>query len=132
MWLDMPETAGEWLVWLCGLHSLGLAVFHMFFWKWFGWPATLRQTNVATRAVTQILNLRLIYMFLGVAVLCFFLPDELLHTRLGQVFLGGMVLFWIGRLIEQFVFLRINRPQVHALSVLFLLGAVLFAAPFFV
>lgn len=132
MWPEWPATAGEWLVWLCGVHSLGFAVFHMFFWKWFNWPAALRQSNVATRAVTQILNLRLIYVLLGVAALCFFLPDELLHTRLGQVFLGGMALFWVGRLIEQFVFLRINRPQVHALSVMFTLGAVLFAAPLLV
>lgn len=118
-----------WLLWLCGMHSLGFALFHMGFWKWFGWPATLRTTGAATRAVTQILNLRLIYVFLGVAGLCFFFPDELVHTRLGRVVMAGMSLFWVGRLIEQFVFLRINRWPVHALSVSFALGAVLFAAP---
>lgn len=120
---------GEILVYLCGLHSLGFAIFHARFWKLFDWPDTLRQTNVATRAVTQILNLRMIYVFLGIAGLCFFLPNDLLHTRLGHAVLAGMSLFWIGRTIEQFVFLRINRPMVHALTVMFIVGAVLFGLP---
>lgn len=120
---------GETLIYLCGIHSLGFAAFHLAFWKLFGWPAALRKTNVATRAVTQILNLRLIYVFLGVAVLCFRLPHELLVTRLGHALLAGMALFWIGRLVEQFVFLRCNKPLVHALTALFALGAVLFALP---
>ena len=120
---------GELLVWLCGAHSLGFAVFHMYFWKLFGWPGTLRPAGIATRAVAQILNLRLIYVLLGVAALCFFLPGELLHTRLGHVLLGGMALFWVGRVVEQFVFLRIDTPLVHVLTALFALGALLFAAP---
>lgn len=120
---------GEALVYLCGAHSLGFAVFHLAFWQLFGWPATLQSTGVATRAVTQILNLRLIYVFLGVAVLCFAMPRELLDTRLGHALLAGMSLFWVGRLIEQFVFLRYNTLPVHVLTALFVLGAVLFALP---
>lgn len=120
---------GEILIYLCGIHSLGFAVFHLAFWKLFDWPTALRQTNVATRAVTQILNLRLIYVFLGVAALCFVLPQELLGTRLGHVLLAGMALFWLGRLIEQFVFLRYNKLLLHILTALFALGAVLFALP---
>lgn len=109
---------------LCGLHSLGFALFHLAFWKLFDWPQALRQTNPATRAVTQILNLRLIYVFLGVAALCLWLPQDLLDTRLGHALLAGMSLFWIGRTIEQFAFLRVNHPLVHALTALFVLGAV--------
>lgn len=120
---------GEGWIYLCGVHSLGFAVFHMAFWKLFDWPIALRSTNVATRAVTQILNLRLIYVFLGVAALCFFLPWELQHTRLGRVLLAGMALFWVGRMVEQWVFLRYNRAVVHVLTALFALGAVLFALP---
>jgi hypothetical protein len=39
------------------------------------------------------------------------------------------LLFWVGRLVEQFVFPRINTPLVHVPTVLFALGALLFAAP---
>ncbi|EIM01482.1 hypothetical protein RHOFW104T7_08220 [Rhodanobacter thiooxydans] len=120
---------GETRIYLCGAHSLAFAAFHLAFWKLFDWPAALRQTDVATRAVTQILNLRLIYVFLGVAALCFWLPGELLATRLGHALLAGMALFWLGRLVEQFVFLRHNKLLLRVLTGLFVLGAVPFALP---
>lgn len=116
-------------VWLGGVHSLAFAIFHAGFWKLFGWRQTLRTATVADRAILQILNLRLIYVLLGVGVLCLAFTDDLLHTGLGRALLLGMSLFWVGRTIEQFVFLRINRPFVHVLTVLFVIGALLFAAP---
>lgn len=121
-------TATTWIL-LGGLHSLAFAVFHMAFWKLFRWPQTLAGTTVANRAIVQILNLRLIYIALGIAVLCFAFTDELRTTALGRAVLLGMSLFWVGRTIEQFVFLRINRAVVHVLTALFVLGAVIFAMP---
>ena len=104
---------------LCALHSFGFAAFHLAFWKLFGWK----------RELVQILNLRLVYVFLGVGTLCLLFPAELRGTALGRALLWFMVVFWIGRTVEQFVFLRINRPLVHAPTALFVLGAVLFALP---
>ncbi len=121
-------TATSWIH-FAGLHSLGFAVFHLAFWRIFRWRDTLRTATVADRAILQILNLRLIYVFLGIAALCFLFADELHGTALGRAMLLGMSLFWVGRTIEQFVFLRINRPMVHALTALFVLGAALFAVP---
>lgn len=117
------------VVWLGGVHSLAFALFHLAFWRLFDWPRDLRGSSVATRAVTQILNLRLTYVFFAVAAACFFLTDDLLDTRLGRCVLGAMALFWLGRLIEQFVFLRYNTMTLHVLSALFVLGAGLFALP---
>lgn len=117
------------VVWLGGVHSLAFALFHLAFWRLFDWPRDLRGSSVATRAVTQILNLRLTYVFFAVAAACFFLTDELLGTRLGRCVLGAMSVFWVGRLIEQFVFLRYNTMTLHVLSALFVLGAGLFALP---
>lgn len=122
----MSETA---ILALCGVHSVGFAVFHLAFWRLFRWREDLASTSRATRAIVQILNLRLIYVFLGVAALCFLLPQELTGTRLGRWLLAGMSLFWVGRLVEQFVFLRIHHWLVHVLSALFAVGAVLFAWP---
>lgn len=68
-------------------------------------------------------------MFAMVAALCFAFPVELHSTPLGRAVLGGMALFWAGRTVEQFVFLRINRPAMHLLTAAFVLGAVLFAWP---
>lgn len=117
------------VVWLGGVHSLAFALFHLAFWRLLDWPRDLRGASVATRAVAQILNLRLTYVFLAVAAACFFLTDDLLGTRLGRCLLGAMALFWLGRLIEQAVFLRFNNRMLHVLSALFALGAVLFAWP---
>ena len=119
------------LIVLCGLHSLGFALFHLAFWKLFDWPQSLQAAGVANRAIIQIANLRLVYLFLGVAVLCFLFPQELAGTRLGRALLLGMSGFWIGRSIEQLVFLRINAAALHALTASFVLGAGLFALPLF-
>jgi hypothetical protein len=119
------------LIRLAGLHSFAFALFHMGFWKLFRWDRELAKVDLATRAVTQILNLRLIYVLLGMGVLCFLFTRELHTTPLGRGLLVFMSLFWIGRTIEQFVFLRINRPLVHLLTALFVIGAVLFALPLF-
>jgi hypothetical protein len=116
------------IVFLCGWYSLGLALFHLSFWKIFGWREELKKASIATRAMLQIFNLRLIYLFLLVAYLCFEFPEDLYRTPLGRAFLGGMCLFWVGRLIEQFVFLRYRHMLIHTLSVVFLIGAALFAA----
>lgn len=121
-------SAHTW-IWLGGLHSLAFAAFHLAFWKLFRWRHTLKTATVADRAILQILNLRLIYVLLGVAALCFFYTDELQGSALGHAVLTGMSLFWVGRTIEQFVFLRINRPLVRVLTALFVVGAVVFAMP---
>ena len=119
----------ELLLVLCALHSGFFAVLHLAFWKLFDWRRALPQMRLSERAILQVLNLRLIYVFLGIGILCLCFPTELVGTALGRVLMLGMAGFWLGRLIEQFVFLRVNHAGVHALSLLFALGVVLFAWP---
>jgi hypothetical protein len=114
---------------LCAAHSFALAVFHLGFWRLFRWREELPRMSPANCAILPILNLRLIYLFLGVGTLCLAFPRELVQTALGRAILLGMAGFWLGRLVEQFVFLRVNRALVHALSLVFALGALLFAWP---
>ena len=117
------------IVLAAGVHSVAFALFHLAFWRLLRWRDTLQRATPVDRAVIQILNLRLTYVFAMVAVLCFAFPVELHSTPLGRAVLGGMALFWAGRTVEQFVFLRINRPAMHLLTAAFVLGAVLFAWP---
>ncbi|MBD2704659.1 hypothetical protein IC229_28740 [Spirosoma sp. BT702] len=121
--------SGTVMVYLCGVHSLGFAIFHAFFWRIFDWKNDLKTSSVSTRAIIQISNLRLIHVFLLSTVLCFWLPDELLSTKIGQVFLAGMALFWLGRTLEQFILLPYNQLFIHVLTALFALGALLFTLP---
>ena len=67
--------------------------------------------------------------FLLVAAICFIFPQELASTSLGKFFMIGMSLFWLGRTIEQFVFVRIKHPIVEVLTYIFILGAIMFAVP---
>jgi hypothetical protein len=114
---------------LCGLHSFGFAAFHIAFWALFRWPKTLASTTLANRAILQIANVQLIWVFLCIGGLCLCFSDALIHTALGRAVMLGMSGFWLLRLIQQFVFLRVDHPLVHVLSILFALGAVLFALP---
>jgi hypothetical protein len=117
------------LLMLCAAHCFVLAAFHAAFWKLFGWPQALAGGSIGNRVVPQILNLRLIYVFLGIGALCIAFPQELVSTALGRALMLGMAGFWLGRLIEQFVFLRYRRVAIHVLSAMFALGVVLFAWP---
>ena len=120
------------LLFLCAAHSFGFALFHLGFWRMFDWSRTLQATTLPNRAILQIANVQLVWVFAGVGLLCLLFPDELAGTPLGRALLGGMAAFWLIRLAGQWIWLRVNRPLVHALSVLFALGALLFAAPLFV
>ena len=119
----------EMMILLCGIHSLGFALFHTQFWRLFNWKEDLNKLLPANRAIMQIQNLRLIYIFLVMAALCFIFPDELLNTTIGHFFLGAMSFFWLFRAIEQFIFLPINHKLIHLLTYLFILGAIIWAVP---
>lgn len=117
------------LVYSCGGYNLLFAGFHLLFWQLFGWPQELAKLHPANRAIMQILNLRLIYVFLLFGAVCLRYPTHLLGTPLGRFVLAGMAGFWLGRFLEQLVLLRLQAWQVHLLTVLFALGVVLHGLP---
>ncbi len=117
------------IIYCCGIYSLALAVFHILFWKIFDWENNLEKLSVANRAIIQILNSRLIYFFLFIAFLCFAYPLELTGTTLGKVILAGISIFWLGRTVEQFIFLKNHNRFIHILTFVFILGTILFMLP---
>jgi hypothetical protein len=48
---------------VAGLLVLAFAVFHMFFWRLFGWPERLEPSGGLNSAITQTLNVMLTYVF---------------------------------------------------------------------
>lgn len=117
------------IIYLCGLHSMLFAIFHASFWKIFKWSSSLRTIGKENRAIIQISNLRLIYLFLFTAFLCFVFTEDLYNTPLGRAFMIGMSVFWTGRTLEQFIFLRINHWLVHTLTIFFIAGIIIFLLP---
>ncbi|PBJ82935.1 hypothetical protein CMZ84_10215 [Lysobacteraceae bacterium NML93-0399] len=121
-------TDPNWLILACALHSAAFAVFHLGFWRLFDWPRTLQATTHANRAIVQIANAQLVYVFAAIALLCVTMPETLSGSYLGRAVLGGVAGFWWLRLVLQGVWLRVHHPLVHGLSVAFLVGALLFTA----
>jgi len=119
------------IVYLCGFYSLAFAVFHIGFWKLFKWDKDLKRMRFPNGGIMQILNVQIIYFFLFVSLLCFAFPVELLNTQLGNVFLLGCSLFWLIRTVQQFIFLKSNSKVIHSLTVIFIIGTVLYALPVF-
>lgn len=117
---------------LCGLHSLGFAVFHIFFWKLLRWKTELAKLGVTNRGVMQIMNVQLILLFLAVGVACFWFGESLNDQQAGRFFLAAISVFWLVRLVQQFIFLRQNHWAMHVLSSLFLAGVALFGWAAFV
>lgn len=128
-YLNYKSETMKTILFLCGVYSIGFALFHTGFWKIFRWNKELKKISFANKAIMQILNIQIIYYFIFTAGICFVFPTELLTTPLGNWFLGGTCLFWLIRTLQQFIFLRANYYQIHLLTFIFLIGTVLFALP---
>jgi hypothetical protein len=127
-----------------GVFHLGFVVFHLFFWQLFKWrPARLSEyislletgKESATliyvnRAVTQILNLCLTFVFIVVAYISLFYSSELLSSSLGRVLIICISVFWFLRTIEQLVFFGLKRRLSVVLTFLFVIGFLIYLIPF--
>ncbi|MDR2036540.1 MAG: hypothetical protein LBQ60_01310 [Bacteroidales bacterium] len=119
------------IIFLGGLYNMAFAFFHSGFWKLWKWDSELNKLTIVNSGIMQILNIQIIYYFILTAVICFVFPTELRSTKLGKWFLIGTSGFWFIRTIQQFIFLRIDSPVLYVLTVIFLLGTILFLIPAF-
>lgn len=56
-----------WVV-FAAAYNIGLGIFHLLFWRLFGWPDSLRPSGQVNMAITQTLNLMLSYGFFALAI----------------------------------------------------------------
>lgn len=117
------------LIFFCGFYNIALALFHLGFWKLFDWDSQLKRMTFANRGILQILNIQIMYYFIMTAMICFVFSEELTTTKLGRWFLIGTSIFWIIRTAQQFIFLKVNSYKIHALTIVFLIGSILFLLP---
>lgn len=120
---------GEAFVIAGGVYCLAFAVFHLMFWRLFRWRADLRSLTAINRAVMQILNLCLTFVFVLFGALSLLYPADLAGTPLGRTLLLLISVFWLLRAIEQIVFFGLRNRVSAAFFLIFLLGAGLYAAP---
>ncbi len=117
------------LCYIGGFYHLAFAAFHIGFWKLFDWKTELPKLSAVNRGVAQVLNLRLIYIFLVFAFVSFFFNSDLTTTALGKMILAAISLFWFGRAVEQTIFWRFGDKISVALFVIFLFGAAIYFLP---
>lgn len=114
-----------------GAFHLALAVFHLFFWRIFHWKEDLPSLTRINRAVMQILNLCLTFLFFIMAYVSFVHASELISSPLGRTILASIALFWVLRLILQLVFFGARHRVSMLFIVVFAVGVSLYLIPFF-
>jgi len=125
----LEEKLKSTLLSIAGYHCIAFAIFHTLFWKLFRWKADLQRLSDINRAVMQVLNLCLtfVFLFMGIAVLLY--QSDFLGTKLGTFLLVSMAIFWILRAAEQIIFFEVKNIVSLFLLGIFLIGSGLFLIP---
>lgn len=118
----------RWLL-ACVVGNLAFLAFHLAFWRLFRWREELARLHWTNRAIMQVLNLRLIYVFGLFAALQACFAEALLMTALGRFLQAGIALFWTLRAAEQVIFFRLRHFASVGIFALFMAMAGIHAAP---
>ncbi|MGL1885576.1 MAG: hypothetical protein OCD76_03585 [Reichenbachiella sp.] len=92
------------LLYFAGIAHILIFILHLFFWRLFDWSAQLALLSVVNSNIMQMLNCCMVILFTGISYLLVFEQKELLTTRLGKMILVFLSLFWLARLVMEFVF----------------------------
>ena len=111
-----------------GVYHIGIAIFHLAFWRLFGWHTALRKLDRVNAAIMQVLNLRLTWLFLVFATIALVYPGELVATPIGKGLLTGITLFWLMRAVEQIIFFGLRQRASQAFFLVCVAGAALHSA----
>ena len=122
-------TISETMIQIGGVFAVVFAVFHLFFWKLFRRKTDLAKLTALNRAVMQILNLCLMFVFVIVAYVSLAHTNELLSTRLGRTLLVLIAACWYFRAALQIVFFGLRTLLSMLLFVTFLAAGTLYALP---
>lgn len=114
-----------WIV-AAGWFNLAFAFFHAAFWWLFRWNSELARLRPVNRAIMQVLNVMLTYIFVATACLQLARPEALATAEAGRLMLAGMTGFWLLRAAVQPMFRGVGGWPVQTLFyLLFLVGAAL-------
>ncbi|WP_143276116.1 hypothetical protein [Brevundimonas diminuta] len=109
---------------LASIFDIGFSLFHLMFWRLFGWPSTLASSGKINTAVTQTLNVMLTYCFFAYGAALFWWRED---ENSGALALAGAG-FWLLRAILQPVLFSARHRLSVVLTIAFLVGAALHAA----
>ena len=110
-----------------GIYNLFFAVFHLLFWRIFDWKNDLASLTFLNRAIMQVLNLCLAFVFVIFGMLSLLYPGQLVETELGRTLTGLISVFWFLRAIEQIVFFKLKNWISWVFMFAFLVGTGLYS-----
>jgi len=113
---------------LAGVIDLGIAAFHLTFWRLFGWPKRLAGLDAVNRALPPVLNIALTGFFIVIGFALVSAPAEALATVFSRRIVGGMAVIYVVRAAIQVPYFGLRHPASILLFAVFLLGFVLHAA----
>lgn len=87
-----------------GIQNILALIFHLLFWKLFGWPEDLLCLNHDNRSGMQVLDIQLMFIFAFFAYVSLMHPKELLETVLGRIICWFIIIFYFARIINQHIF----------------------------
>jgi len=117
------------LLLLSGFYCIGFALFHLLFWRIFRWKSDLERIMPINKAIMQVLNLQLTFVFLFFAVAIFLFNDELINTASGKFIIGSMSVFWFIRAVNQILFFDKKNYISLIIFFVFIIGGLLFLVP---
>lgn len=130
--IQVMNNLTETILLVGGVFNLGFAIFHLMFWRLFNWKRDLAALTLINRAVMQVLNLCLTFVFLVMAYVSIAHASDLVSTDLGRTLLIAFSLFWFLRMIEQIIFFGVKRRASLAFAIAFLAGSVIYLLPMLV
>ena len=114
---------------LGGIYNLLIAIFHLSFWRIFNWNNDLKSIRFVNRAIMQILNLSLTFVFFIFAYISFSYTYELLITRLGHSIIASISVFWFLRAFMQVAFFGMKNKVSVLIFIIFLIGGIIYLYP---
>ncbi len=112
------------------LFNGGFGVFHVLFWRIFGWPRTLQSSGPVNAGITQVLNLCLTFVFFAMAIGLGLSARNEAHLPATEPLLATAAAFWLFRAALQPVYFGLKHPASIILFAIFLAGAAIHAAAF--
>lgn len=89
---------------LTGMSLIALALAHVAFAKRLGWKDDFANVSLVNRQIFYVHCLFLCLTLILMGLLCLVWPETLLHASpLGRIVAGGLCLFWLCRLLAQWL-----------------------------
>jgi hypothetical protein len=98
------EKLRQTLVTIGGLCSLLWGLFHISFWILLDWKNELIKLAELNSNVMQMLNIGIVVFLLSFGFILLVYRKEILNSALGRAVLVVFALFWLARLVGEFVF----------------------------